>query len=76
MGSAEFGFWSVSYDLPLRNPASNAGALAYIFRTPVMTQTDLAKCLELECASVGHVIDQLEKAVYVECSAVEGNRRI
>ena len=46
-------------------------ALAYIFRTPGLTQTELAKCLELERASVGHVIDQLEKADYVE-----GNRRV
>ena len=50
-------------------------ALAYIFRTPGLTQTELAKCLELERASVGHVIDQLEKADYVERRAVEGNRR-
>lgn len=51
-------------------------ALAYIFRTPGLTQTELAKCLELERASVGHVIDQLEKAEYVERRAVEGNRRV
>ncbi|MEY4056330.1 MAG: hypothetical protein RL519_1665 [Pseudomonadota bacterium] len=51
-------------------------ALAYIFRTPGLTQTELAKCLELERASVGHVIDQLEKAEYVERRAVDGNRRV
>jgi DNA-binding MarR family transcriptional regulator len=51
-------------------------ALAYIFRTPGLTQTELARCLELERASVGHVIDQLEKADYVERRAVEGNRRV
>jgi DNA-binding MarR family transcriptional regulator len=51
-------------------------ALAYIFRTPGLTQTELAKCLDLERASVGHVIDQLEKAEYVERRAVEGNRRV
>ena len=51
-------------------------ALAYIFRTPGLTQTELTKCLELERASVGHVIDQLEKADYVERRAVEGNRRV
>ncbi|WP_374397488.1 MarR family winged helix-turn-helix transcriptional regulator [Sphingopyxis sp.] len=51
-------------------------ALAYIFRTPGLTQTELAKCLELERASVGHVIDQLEKTGYVERRAVEGNRRV
>jgi len=51
-------------------------ALAYIFRSPGLTQTELAKCLELERASVGHVIDQLEKAEYVERRSVEGNRRV
>ncbi len=51
-------------------------ALAYIFRTPGLTQTELAKCLELERASVGHIIDQLQKADYVERRAVEGNRRV
>lgn len=51
-------------------------ALAYIFRTPGLTQTELARCLELERASVGHVIDQLEKAGFVERRAVEGNRRV
>ncbi|MCZ8137299.1 MAG: MarR family transcriptional regulator [Porphyrobacter sp.] len=51
-------------------------ALAYIFRTPGLTQTELAKCLELERASVGHVIDQLEGADYVERRAMEGNRRV
>lgn len=51
-------------------------ALAYIFRTPGLTQTELAKCLELERASVGHVIDQLERAEYVERCAVQGNRRV
>ena len=51
-------------------------ALAYIFRTPGLTQTELAKCLELERASVGHVVDQLESANYVERRAIEGNRRV
>jgi DNA-binding MarR family transcriptional regulator len=51
-------------------------ALAYIFRTPGLTQTELARCLELERASVGHVIDQLERADYVQRRAVEGNRRV
>jgi DNA-binding MarR family transcriptional regulator len=51
-------------------------ALAYIFRTPGLTQTELAKCLELERASVGYVIDQLEGADYVERRALEGNRRV
>lgn len=51
-------------------------ALAYMFRTPGLTQTELAKCLELERASVGRVIDQLEEADYVVRRAVKGNRRV
>jgi DNA-binding MarR family transcriptional regulator len=51
-------------------------ALAYVFRTPGLTQTELAKCLELERASVGHVIDQLENAHYLQRRAVVGNRRV
>ena len=51
-------------------------ALGYIFRTPGLTQTELARCLELERASVGHVIDQRERAEYVQRRAVEGNRRV
>lgn len=51
-------------------------ALAYIFRSPGLTQTELAKCLDLERASVGHVIDQLEKARYAERRSIEGNRRV
>jgi len=51
-------------------------ALAYIFRTPGLTQTQLARCLEIEKASVGHVIDQLERAEYVERRAEPGNRRV
>jgi len=51
-------------------------ALGYIFRTPGLTQTELAKYLDLERASVGHVIDQLEKAHFVERRSIEGNRRV
>lgn len=51
-------------------------ALAYIFRTPGMSQTELAKCLELERASVGHVIDQLERLAFVERRAATDNRRV
>lgn len=51
-------------------------ALAYICRTPGLTQTELAKHLEMERASVGHVIDQLETAAFVERRSAEGNRRV
>ena len=37
---------------------------------------ELAKYLDLERASVGHVIDQLEKAHFVERRSIEGNRRV
>ena len=51
-------------------------ALAYIFRSPGLTQTELAKYLDLERASVGHVIDQLERGHFVERRSIEGNRRV
>jgi DNA-binding MarR family transcriptional regulator len=51
-------------------------ALVYIYRTPGMTQTDLSKCLELERASVGHVVDQLERMVLAERRAAKGDRRV
>lgn len=51
-------------------------ALGYIYRTPGLTQTELARHLEMERASVGHVIDQLEKIALVARRSAEGNRRI
>ena len=51
-------------------------AIAYLYRSPGLTQTELARHLDLERASVGHVIDQLEKAEYVERRSIEGNRRV
>ena len=51
-------------------------ALAYLYRSPGLTQTELARHLDLERASVGHVIDQLEKAHLVERRSMEGNRRV
>src|SRR3546814_2527867 len=41
-----------------------------------MTQTDLYICLELERASVGHVVDQLESMVLAERRAAKGDRRV
>ena len=41
-------------------------ALAYLYRTPGMTQTELARELELERASVGQAIDRLEELSLVE----------
>ena len=51
-------------------------AIAYLYRSPGLTQTELARHLDLERASVGHVIDQLEKAHFVERRSIEGNRRV
>jgi DNA-binding MarR family transcriptional regulator len=51
-------------------------ALGYICRSPGLTQTELARYLEMERASVGHVIDQLENAALVERRSAQGNRRI
>jgi DNA-binding MarR family transcriptional regulator len=51
-------------------------ALAYIYRTPGITQTELAKCLELERASIGHVVDQLEKMAFAQRRAAQGDRRV
>lgn len=51
-------------------------ALGYIYRTPGLTQTELAKHLDMERASVGHVIDQLEKMALVERCTAKCNRRI
>lgn len=41
-------------------------ALAYLYRTPGLTQTELARELELERASVGQAIDRLEELSLVE----------
>ncbi|WP_370271863.1 MarR family winged helix-turn-helix transcriptional regulator [Hyphomonas atlantica] len=51
-------------------------AIAYLYRSPGLTQTELARHLDLERASVGHVIDQLEEAHFVERRSIEGNRRV
>jgi DNA-binding MarR family transcriptional regulator len=60
----------------LRLSRSQWRALAYIFRSPGLSQTELARFLELERASVGNVIDHLEMEGYVERRPVEGNRRV
>lgn len=50
--------------------------LAYLYRTPGMTQTELAKQLELERASIGQAIDRLEKMDLVERRSAENDRRV
>ena len=41
-----------------------------------MTQTELAKCLELERATIGLTIDRLEKLEFVERRPAEKDRRV
>jgi DNA-binding MarR family transcriptional regulator len=50
--------------------------LAYLYRTPGMTQTELARELELERASVGQAIDRLEELSLVERRSAANDRRV
>lgn len=50
--------------------------LAYLYRSPGLTQTQLAKRLELERASIGQAIDRLEELQYVERRSAENDRRV
>ncbi len=49
--------------------------LGYIYQTAGLTQTELSRQLEMERASVGHVIDQLERVSVVERRTDRANRR-
>lgn len=51
-------------------------ALAYLYRNPGMTQTELARELELERASVGQAIDRLEELSLVERRSAANDRRV
>ena len=50
--------------------------LAYVLRDEGMTQTELARALELERASVGQAIDALERKALVERMKFPGDRRV
>jgi len=50
--------------------------LAYLFRTPGMTQTELARELELERASIGQAVDRLEELGLVERRGAKIDRRV
>ena len=50
--------------------------LAYVLRDEGMTQTELARCLELERASVGQAIDTLEKKDLLKRKKAKGDRRV
>jgi len=49
--------------------------LAYVLRDEGMTQTELARVLELERASVGQAIDTLERKELIERKKAPGDRR-
>jgi len=50
--------------------------LAYVLREEGMTQTELARALELERASIGQAIDTLENKGFVERKKAAGDRRV
>ena len=50
--------------------------LAYVLREEGMTQTELARSLELERASVGQAIDALERKKFVQRRKSPGDRRV
>ena len=50
--------------------------LAYVLRDEGMTQTELARFLELERASVGQAIDTLEKKDLLKRKKAKGDRRV
>ena len=50
--------------------------LAYVLREEGMTQTELARTLELERASVGQAIDALERKGFAERVKSPGDRRV
>ena len=51
-------------------------ALAYLYRTSGMTQSELASELELERASIGQAIDRLEELGLVERRSAKNDRRV
>lgn len=50
--------------------------VAYVLRDEGMTQTELARVLELERASVGQAIDNLERKGLIERRKAPGDRRV
>ena len=50
--------------------------IVYVLRTQGMTQTELARALELERATVGQAIDRLEERGFVERRVCESDRRV
>lgn len=50
--------------------------IVYVLRTEGMTQTELARALELERATVGQAIDRLEERGFVERRVCASDRRV
>lgn len=50
--------------------------LAYVLREEGMTQTELARCLELERATVGQAIDAMESKGLIARAQKPGDRRV
>jgi MarR family transcriptional regulator, transcriptional regulator for hemolysin len=54
---------------------SRARVISQVARTPGVTQTELARHLEIETPSVKRLLDGLEASGFVQRCAVEGDRR-
>ncbi|MGO4854518.1 MarR family winged helix-turn-helix transcriptional regulator [Phaeovulum sp. W22_SRMD_FR3] len=54
---------------------SRARVISQVARTPGVTQTELARHLEIETPSVKRLLDGLEAGGFVQRCAVEGDRR-
>ena len=50
--------------------------IVYVLRTEGMTQTELARALELERATVGQAIDRLENRGFIERRVCASDRRV
>lgn len=50
--------------------------LAYLFRDPGMSQTELARCLELERMTIGLALDKLEQNGLVKRQRSPNDRRV
>ena len=61
---------------PLELTRAQWRAMLYVFRLSNPTQTELAEVLELGRASVGSLIDQLERSGYVSRVADSDDRRV
>src|SRR5260221_11274756 len=54
---------------------ARARALIHLSRNPGLNQTELANILEIECPTVGRLLDGMEKQGLIERQAIDGDRR-